>query len=74
MSLPVMDGLAVLERLRADPATARTPVILLTAMSDRDLLARAAELGITDCLLKSRFTIKDLLARVAATLDAARAA
>jgi threonine synthase len=29
--MPVVDGFAVVERLRADPATARIPIVILTA-------------------------------------------
>lgn len=64
MSMPVMDGLSFLRALRAEPAIASVPVILMTALSDRDRMLEAVKLGIEDYLLKSRFSLKELLARV----------
>ncbi|MBL8558014.1 MAG: PAS domain-containing protein [Hyphomonadaceae bacterium] len=43
IGLPDMSGWEVLETLRADPATARTPVIVLTGLAERrEALARGA--------------------------------
>lgn len=64
VAMPVMDGLTCLKQMREDPALASTPVILLTAISDRDFVVRARELGTEEYLLKSRFSLKELLARV----------
>jgi CheY-like chemotaxis protein/HD-like signal output (HDOD) protein len=69
LKMPVMDGLQVLEQLRAEPATAKLPVILLTGSGDRADILRAARFGVTDYLLKSHFSLKDLLARVRKHLD-----
>jgi CheY-like chemotaxis protein len=44
LMMPVMDGLQVLERVRANPALARTPVVVLTASTrtaDRDAIEQA---------------------------------
>jgi CheY-like chemotaxis protein/HD-like signal output (HDOD) protein len=73
MAMPVMDGLTFLRALRSDPATRQVPVILLTAMSDRPHVLQAVKLGIHDYLLKSRFSLKDLLERVNKHLPAAAA-
>lgn len=62
--MPGMGGLEVLEQLRADPATAKLPVILLTGSGEKEHVLRAARFGVHDYLLKSHFTLKDLLARV----------
>jgi CheY-like chemotaxis protein/HD-like signal output (HDOD) protein len=70
LAMPGMGGLEVLERLRASPATARLPVVLLTGSGDKDQVLRAARLGVQDYLLKSHFSLKDLLARVRKHLDA----
>ncbi len=47
-----MDGFEVCRRLRADPASEHTPIILLTAMNDLDLERKAAAAGATLCLRK----------------------
>src|SRR5687767_13301151 len=58
LAMPKVDGITFLKQLRADPAVAGTPVILLTAISERKSVLAAAELGVSDYLLKSRFTLK----------------
>ena len=64
ISMPVMDGISCLRAVRADPEIAKTPVILFTALSDRKYVMEAGRLGVHDYLLKSSFSLKDLLARV----------
>src|SRR5665213_502419 len=64
LSMPGMDGLEVLAMMRRDPRTAATPVILLTASSEKAHIIRGGELGVRDYLLKSRFNLAELLTRV----------
>lgn len=52
VGMPVMGGLELLEALRADPAHARVPVIVMTGTNDRALVGRMIGLGVTDYLLK----------------------
>jgi DNA-binding response OmpR family regulator len=63
LMLPEMDGYAVCETLRRDPATASIPIIMLTAMSSE--LARLAgfESGANDFVTKP-FNLKHLLMRI----------
>jgi type IV pilus assembly protein PilB len=51
MDMPRLDGLGVLEELRASVATAQTPVIVLTGRAD-DTESRALDLGAQDYLTK----------------------
>ena len=45
LKLPKLDGLAVLRRIRAEPATARLPVVIMTtSREERDVIA-SYELG-----------------------------
>jgi len=64
LSMPGMDGLSVLRALRGDPLTAKTPVILLTASAEKEHVIQAARWGVRDYILKSRFSLAELLARV----------
>lgn len=45
LALPVMDGWQVLSALRADPATAEVPVVIVTAHGDSNAASRAREVG-----------------------------
>jgi DNA-binding response OmpR family regulator len=44
--MPRVDGFSVVERLRADPATAKIPIVMVTARAQGSDLARGAELGV----------------------------
>jgi signal transduction histidine kinase len=50
--LPGMDGYDVCRRIRATPRLAEVPVIMLTALDDRDSLLRGIESGADDFLTK----------------------
>ena len=50
--MPGMTGDEVLARLRADPRLASVPVILLTALSDREQLRQGMAAGADDVLTK----------------------
>jgi DNA-binding response OmpR family regulator len=68
--MPGLDGLGVLRRLRADPATAGTSVMVYTASDDPQVAWDATRLGALDCVHKvGRFN--DLRDRINACLDAA---
>lgn len=54
--LPKLDGLSVLENLRADEATAPIPVVILSNWNERELVERGMTLGALDHLIKSQTT------------------
>jgi len=68
LEMPVMGGLACLRAIRADRALKATPVIILSADSDRAHITQAVKLGISGYLLKSGFSLKAMLEKVRATL------
>jgi DNA-binding response OmpR family regulator len=65
--LPEMDGLEVCKELRADPKTASTPIIMLTAKTEETDKIVGLELGADDYVTKP-FSPKELVARVKAIL------
>jgi putative two-component system response regulator len=50
--MPQVSGMTILEGIRAEAAVAHTPVIVLTASSDRETKHQALQLGATDFLAK----------------------
>lgn len=52
VTMPVMDGLEMLTRLKGDPALKNIPVIMLTAEGGRQTVMRIAKLGIRDYIVK----------------------
>jgi DNA-binding response OmpR family regulator len=67
LGLPGLDGLDVTRKLRADPATATVPIVMLTARDDELDKLLGLELGADDYLTKP-FSPRELVARVRAVL------
>jgi DNA-binding response OmpR family regulator len=68
--MPVVDGYELLRRIRQDPATAKVPVIMLTARKQEQDIVAALELGASDYVVKP-FIPEELVARLGRLLDAA---
>src|SRR5882672_8682781 len=69
LMLPELDGFAVCEILRRDPATGSVPIIMLTALSSQLARFNGLESGATDYMIKP-FSPKILLERVQQLLSA----
>src|SRR5215831_1174062 len=67
LNLPGMSGFELCRRLRAEEATAQTPIIVLTARTDESDKVRGLELGADDYVTKP-FSLRELVARVRAAL------
>ncbi len=65
--LPGDDGFDVCKRLRQDPATARVPVLMLTAKAEESDRVLGLEVGADDYVTKP-FSPRELVARVKALL------
>ncbi len=52
VSMPIVDGPALLEKLRAEARFARLPVMAISAAGERDVVMRMIELGVIDYLRK----------------------
>jgi two-component system cell cycle response regulator len=52
ITMPVMDGVEMLTRLKADPKLKAIPVIMLTAEGGRDNVLKIAKIGVRDYLVK----------------------
>ena len=61
--MPRKDGFAVLSELRANPATAGTPFVFLTGVSEKPSVRQGMELGADDYIVKP-FTPQELAAEV----------
>ena len=65
-------GLEVLTVMRAKPQWSSLPVIMLTGTADSKAVAAAMKLGVQGYVLKSQFSIKDLIKRITPYLKAKR--
>ncbi len=50
--MPLLDGFSLVERLKADPGTARIPIILLTSSAQNGETGRSRQLGVDGYLMK----------------------
>jgi two-component system, OmpR family, alkaline phosphatase synthesis response regulator PhoP len=67
LMLPGMSGLELCRRLRREPVTRKTPIIMVTAkVTEADKIA-GLEIGADDYIVKP-FSVKEVLARVRAVL------
>ncbi|MFN8475055.1 MAG: PAS domain S-box protein [Anaerolineae bacterium] len=71
--MPRMDGFELLSALRGDDSTRAIPVLLLSARAGEEARVEGLQAGADDYLVKP-FTARELLARVQAQLERARAA
>jgi DNA-binding response OmpR family regulator len=67
LMLPGMSGTELCRRLRREPATRRTPIMMLTARTDEADRISGLDLGADDYITKP-FSVKEVMARVRAIL------
>ena len=66
--IPQMDGFAVLQSLKSNPAMKNVVVILLTNLGQDEDIEKGKSLGAHDYLVKSQFTPAEIVARMEAAL------
>jgi DNA-binding response OmpR family regulator len=67
LMLPGMSGTELCRRLRREPATRRTPIIMLTALTSETDRVAGLDLGADDYITKP-FSVREVMARVRAVL------
>ena len=66
--MPKMDGMEMLQKLKADAETRDIPVVILTNLSDYEKISEALSLGAMDYLVKANYKLEDLLVKVRTVL------
>lgn len=61
--LPKMDGISVLNLIRSDPKTKDLSVLVLSNMADEETMSKIMEAGGRYYLVKSNYSIDDVLAK-----------
>ena len=62
--MPEMDGITMLKKVRSSGKNKDIPVILISNVDDPDIIIKTLSLGSFDYLVKSDWTIKDIVAKV----------
>jgi DNA-binding response OmpR family regulator len=70
--MPRMQGFQVIEHLKADPATAGIPVIVMSNLGQESDVQRAMEAGAAAYVVKSNVALHDLADRVRSVLSGRR--
>ena len=70
-NMPVMDGLALLRNIRADPQLSHLPVVMVTADAERERITQAIAAGVSDLLVKP-YTSARLADKVSGALSGRR--
>lgn len=68
-NMPGMPGLDLLKAVRADPALAKLPVLLVTAEAKREQIVEAAQAGVNGYVVKpfTAQTLKEKIEKILAT-------
>jgi DNA-binding response OmpR family regulator len=67
--LPKISGLEVLAELKRDPETKKIPVIILTQIDNPFEIDRALALGATTYLVKTSYTLDEVLKKIEKSLE-----
>lgn len=62
--MPIKNGFEVLEELKKDPALKRIPVIILSNLGQDSDVEKGKSLGAVDYLIKSDFSMKEVIEKV----------
>ena len=69
--MPKMNGFEVLKAIKADPALASIPIIVLSNLSQVTDEAEVRRLGADDFLIKSNYSLKQIIEKVESVLAVA---
>ena len=67
--MPEVDGLTFLAGIRRFPKWKNLPVIMMTGLKDRQCQMKAHGLGVHQYLVKTQYTVSELLEHIRAGLD-----
>jgi len=62
--LPDVDGFTILKKIRDDVNLVETPVIIFSNLSEEKDIEKATELGISEFMVKSNFTLDELVKKI----------
>jgi two-component system alkaline phosphatase synthesis response regulator PhoP len=64
IKMPQMDGFEVLQRLRREESTRKTPIVILSNFDEQDMIEKGLTLGANEYLIKSQFTPEQISSKV----------
>jgi len=67
--MPLMDGLNVLVLIKGDPKLAGIKIIMLSAISDPQVIIQAKQYGAYDFIVKGEYTVEDSMEKIEKVLN-----
>lgn len=64
IKMPVMDGFTMMEEVKQDPLLRDVPIVILTVLGQDDERKRGIALGARDYLIKTDFSLSEILSKV----------
>ena len=64
LMLPGTDGFGLLTRLRENLKTNVTPIIVFSNLSDDESITKTKQLGATEYMIKSNFTLEEVVEKI----------
>lgn len=62
--LPGIDGFGILTKIKEDPDISKTPVIILSNLSQQEEVEKAIKLGAADFLIKAHFVPGEIIEKI----------
>lgn len=62
--MPKMNGIQVLQKLKEDPKTKNTAVVVLTVVGEKEIVEKCLELGAEGYIVKSSLNLQELLSEI----------
>ena len=67
--LPKVHGFEVLKKLKEDPETKETPIVVLTNLEGVEDVGKAMELGATTYLVKENYSLEEVVKKIKKALE-----
>jgi len=64
-----MSGWEILEKIKADPAINKIPVLILTNLGEKEDLERGLKMGADDYIIKAHFTPNEIIDKIEKCLN-----
>jgi len=64
LTLPKIDGIEVLAKIKADPVTSNIKIFILSNNNQDETIKRALKLGVDDYMIKVNFTPEEIVGKV----------
>ncbi len=62
--MPKINGIEILQKLKENPVTQKIKVVMLTVLSEKDMIDKCMQLGAKGYIIKSTYNLDELLSEI----------